>query len=105
MKELDTQTLLNVLLAILSAYLAVRNFLLSSKKDVQRESQEMTEVRVQLQNVMSLLQDMQRDIRTNNADYRALAERVVIIETKLKTAFVRIDELRDGQNGKHEHHE
>ena len=65
-----------------------------------RESQEMTEIRVQLQNVMSMLQDMQKDIRASNADYRLLSERVAIMEEKLKTACQQIEELK-GHNGKH----
>jgi len=91
---MDTQTLLNIVLSIVTVYLAIRNFIVASKKDTQRESQELTEIRVQLQQVMGLLHDVQKDIRTSTADFRALSERVAIIETNLKTAFMRIDELK-----------
>ena len=91
---MDLQTTLNIVLGIATVWLAYRNYLLSSRKDTQRESEEMTEIRVQLNNVMSLLSDMQKDIRTYNADVRALSERVVVLEEKLKSAFARIDELK-----------
>ena len=97
---MDIQTGLNIILGILTLWLAYRNFVANNRKDVMRESQEMTEIRVQLQNVMSMLQDMQKDIRASNADYRLLSERVAIMEEKLKTAFQQIEELK-GRNGKH----
>lgn len=91
---MDTQTLLNIILSIVTVYLAIRNFITSSRKDVQRESQEMTEIRVQLQQVMSLLHDLQKDVRTSTADFRLLSERVAIIETNLQTAFLQIKEIK-----------
>lgn len=91
---MDIQTTLNIVLGILTVWLAYRNFVSNNRKDAMRESQEMTEIRVQLQNVMSMLQDMQKDIRASNADYRMLSERVAILEEKLKTAFQQIEELK-----------
>ena len=92
---MDAQTGLNILLGCLTAWLAYRNFTMSSRKDVQRESQEMTEIRVQLTQVMELLRDLQKDVRASSADYRILSERVAIIETNLNTAFMKIEELRE----------
>ena len=98
---MDNQTVLNIVLGIITTYLAIKNFIASGKKDVVRESQEMTEIKVQLSQVMGMLRDMQKDIRTSTADFRALSERVVIIETKVEDAFQRIDELKKGaENGK-----
>ena len=99
---MDIQTTLNIVFGLLTLWLAYRNFVSSSKKDVMRESQEMTEIKVQLNQVMGMLQDVQKDIRTNNADYRALSERVVKLETKLEAAFQQIKELKEQINGKHE---
>lgn len=97
---MDNQTLLNIGLALLSAYLAVRNFILASKKDVQRESQEMTEIRVQLSQVMGLLRDLQKDVRTSTADFRALSDRVLIMETKLESAIDDLAKLKGESHGK-----
>lgn len=97
---MDNQTLLNIGLALLSAYLAVRNFILASKKDVQRESQEMTEIRVQLSQVMGLLRDLQKDVRTSTADFRALSDRVLIMETKLESAIDDLAKLKGENHGK-----
>ncbi|MBQ4512237.1 MAG: hypothetical protein II969_04540 [Anaerolineaceae bacterium] len=91
---MNLQTFLNIILGILTVWLAYRNFVSVSKKDTQRESEEMTEIRVQLTQVMAMLRDLQKDVRTSTADFRALSERVVILETKLDAAFQRIDELK-----------
>lgn len=100
---MDNQTILNILLGLITAYLAVRNFLSSNKKDVMRESQEMTEIKVQLNQLMSMMHDMQKDIRTSTADFRALSERVVKLETKLEMLSENFESLRkDVSNGKHE---
>ena len=92
--EMDTQTILNIVLGVVTAWLAYRNFLSGAKKDTQRESEELTEIRVQLNQVMGMLRDLQKDVRTSTADFRALSERVVKLETKIDAAFQRIDELK-----------
>jgi len=91
---MTTQTMLNIVLSLVTVYLAYRNWDLTSKKEDQRESQEMTEIRVQLDQVKDLLKDMRKDIKDSTADFRALNDRVTILETKLDTAFLRIDELK-----------
>ena len=95
---METQTLLNIILSVITVYLALRNFILTSRKDVQRESEEMTEVRVQLNQVMSLLKDLQRDVRTSTADFRELSDRVLILETKLETTMNELNKLKEGKN-------
>lgn len=98
---MDTQTILNIILSCITVYLALRNFVLVSKKDTQRESQEMTEIKVQLSQLMGMMRDIQKDVRTSTADFRALSERVAIIDTKLAAAFTRIDEMKkEIANGK-----
>jgi len=98
---MDSQTSLNIILSIITVYLAVRNFILSSKKDAQRESQEMTEIRVQLSQVMSLLHDLQRDVRTSTADFRALSDRVLLIEERLSATMENFTKLKEEmQHGK-----
>lgn len=92
--------ILSIILAILTTYLAVRNYITSNRKDIMRESQEMTEIKVQLNQVMGMLQDVQKDIRNNAADYHVLNERVIKLETKLDTALKQIDELKGGNDGK-----
>ena len=54
----------------------------------------MTEIRVQLTQVMGMLGDLQKDVKTSIKDYREMSERIAIIETKLKAAFLQIDELK-----------
>lgn len=92
--------ILSIVLAILTTYLAVRNYITSNRKDIMRESQEMTEIKVQLHQLMGMLQDVQKDIRNNAADYHVLNERVIKLETKLDTALKQIDELKGVNDGK-----
>ena len=91
---MDIQTFLNIILGISTLWLGIRNFAINTKKDTQRESEEMTEIRVQLMQVMEMLKDLQKDVRTSSADFRILSERVAVLETNLNTAFQRIDELK-----------
>lgn len=97
---MENQTILNIVLSLITVYLAVRNFILTQKRDTQRESQEMTEIRVQLSQVMGLLRDLQKDVRTSTADFRALSDRVLIIETKLSSAMETIAAMKEEKNGK-----
>ena len=92
--------ILSIILAIMTTYLAVRNYITSNRKEIMRESQEMTEIKVQLNQVMGMLQDVQKDIRNNAADYHILNERVIKLETKLDTALKQIEELKGANDGK-----
>lgn len=94
---MSTQTLLNIGLSLITVYLAIRNFVLTSKKESQRESAEMAEIRTQLSQVMGMLRDMQKDIRTSTADFRELTGRVIIIETKLSEAFERLKKVEENR--------
>ena len=100
METMDTQTVLNIILSIITVYLAARNFILTSRKDVQRESQEMAEIHAQLTQVMGLLRDLQRDVRTSTADFRALSDRVLIVETKLASLKETITKMKEEKDGK-----
>ena len=93
----DTQTLLNIILSLITVYLAIRNFVLTQRKDISRESQEMTEIRVQLTQVMGLLRDLQKDVRTSTADFRALSDRVLVIETKLESTIEEFTKMKEGK--------
>lgn len=97
---METQTALNIILSIITVYLAIKNFTLTSRKDVQRESQEMTEIRVQLSQVMSLLHDLQKDVRTSTADFRALSDRVLLIEERLSATMENFTKLKEELHGK-----
>ena len=55
---MDWQTFLNIVLAILAAYLGIRNYQMTQSGEVRRESEEMTEIRVQYSQVMDTLRDL-----------------------------------------------
>lgn len=88
---MDIQTLLNILLSVITVYLAARNFMLTNKKDTQRESAEMAEIQTKLSQAMDLLRDLQKDMRSVSI----ISERVVIIETRLTEVFTRLEKLEE----------
>lgn len=92
---MDWQTGLNILLAVLAAILGVKNYQLAQKKEDRRESEEMTEIRVQYNQVMGLLHDLQKEMK----NVSVLSERVVVIETNLAEIYRRIEKL-EVTNGK-----
>ena len=59
----------------------------------------MAEIRTKLSQVMDMLQDLQKDIRTSSAEYRELAGRVIKVETRIEEIFERLKKLED-ENGK-----
>lgn len=93
---MSNQTILNIILSVLSLYLAYRNYVLNNRRESNTETREMTEIRVQLDTVMGMLRDMQKDLRDATADYRDLNGRVIVIETKLGEAFSRLTKLEEG---------
>ncbi len=97
---MDTQTVLNIVLSAAMVILSIKNFSLSSKKDTQRESQEMTEIRVKLSQVMDLMRDLQKDVRTSTADFRALSDRVLIIEERLSATIESLEKMKEEKHVK-----
>jgi hypothetical protein len=92
---MDWQTALNIGLAVLAGYLGIRNYQMSMKREDRRESEEFTEIRVQYSQVMDMLHDLQKDMRSVSI----LSERVVKIETNISEIYRRIERLEE-QNGK-----
>ena len=92
---MDWQTFLTIGLAILAGYLGIKNYQISQRKEDQRESIEMTKVQVQLNQVVGMLRDLQKDAQSTNADFRILLERVVVAEQKLGEVYTRISKLEE----------
>lgn len=92
---MDWRTFLDILLAILAAVLAYKNWSMNQRREDRRESEELTEIRVQYNQVMGLLHDLQKEMR----NVSALSERVIVIETNLDEIYRRIEKL-EGTNGK-----
>ena len=90
-KEVDWRTFLDIVLALVAAYLGFNNWQLAQRKESQRESAEMAKIRTQLDQVMGLLRDLQKDMKT----VTVLSERVVVIETKLIEIFERLKKLEE----------
>lgn len=88
---MDWQTALNIGLALLAGILGVKNYQMSQRKETQRESEEMTEIRIQYGQVKDLLRDLQKDVK----NVSILSERVVSVETKLDEIYRRIERLEE----------
>jgi hypothetical protein len=91
---MSTQTVLNIILSVLTLGLGISNYMLATKKENQRESAEMTEIRVQYNQVMGMLHDLQKDMK----NVSILSERVVVIETRLTEIYARLEKLEDHGN-------
>lgn len=86
---MDWRTFLDVLLAIVAGILGYKNWQMNQKREDRRESEELTEIRVQYNNVMGLLHDLQKEMR----NVSVLSERVVVIETNMAEIYRRIEKL------------
>ncbi len=88
---MDWQTFLNIGLAILAGILGVKNWQMAARREDRRESEEFTEIRVQYNQVMDTLRDLQKDMKSVSI----LSERVVVIETNLQELYRRIEKLEE----------
>ncbi|MBP5295405.1 MAG: hypothetical protein J6Y95_06770 [Lachnospiraceae bacterium] len=91
---MDWQTFLNIALAILAGVLGVKNWQMNQRREDRRESEEFTEIRVQYNQVMDMLHDLQKDMRSVSV----ISERVVVIETNVAEIYRRIEKL-EGKYG------
>lgn len=91
---MDWRTFLDILLAILAAVLGYKNWQMAQKREDRRESEEFTEIRVQYNQVMDMLHDLQKDMKSVSI----ISERVVVIETNVAEIYRRIEKL-EGKYG------
>jgi hypothetical protein len=82
---MNTQTLINIFLSLVTVYLAIKNFVLASHKNTKQESAEWARIQAQLDIVTGMLRDLQKDVRTSTADFRALSDRVLKIEIEFQS--------------------
>ena len=92
---MDWRTFLDILLAVLARVLAYKNWQMNQRREDRRESEEMTEIRVQYSQVMDMLHDLQKDMKSVSV----LSERMVVSETNISEIYRRIEKL-EGNNGK-----
>ncbi len=91
---MDWRTFLDILLAILAAVFGYKNWQMAQKREDRRESEEFTEIRVQYNQVMDMLHDLQKDMKSVSI----ISERVVVIETNVAEIYRRIEKL-EGKYG------
>ena len=86
---MDWRTFLDILLAIIAALLGYKNWQMTQRREDRRESEELTEIRVQYSQVMTLLHDLQKEMK----NVSQLTERVIKIETNLDEIYRRIEKM------------
>ena len=88
---MDWRTFLEILLAVLAGVLAYKNWQMTQRREDRRESEEMTEIRVQYSQMKDMLHDLQKDMRTLSA----LSEQVVVIKTNVAEIYRRLEKLEE----------
>lgn len=88
---MDWRTFLDIILALVAAYLGVKNWQMNQRREDRRDSEEFTEIKVQYSQVLDTLRDLQKDMKSVSV----LSERVIKIETNLSEIYRRIEKLEE----------
>ena len=84
-------SLFSLIFAIYSGGISIRrNF----KRDISRESSDLTMVIVKLEDISAGITEIKTDLSNVKGDIKELTERLIIVEESVKLAHRRIDELR-----------
>lgn len=84
-------SLFSLLFAIYSGGASIKR---SYKKDVSRESADLTMVIVKLEDISAGISEIKADLSNVKGDVKEITERLIIAEESVKLAHRRIDELR-----------
>ena len=88
---LVTVSLLSLIFAVYSGGASIKR---SYKKEVSRESADLTMVIVKLEDISAGITEIKADLSNVKGDIKELTERLIIAEESVKLAHRRIDELK-----------
>ena len=88
---LVTVSLLSLIFAVYSGGSSIKR---SYKKEVSRESADLTMVIVKLEDISAGITEIKADLSNVKGDIKELTERLIIAEESVKLAHRRIDELK-----------
>lgn len=92
----DWRTALEVILAITTIIFGWKAFRRGESGDIRDDTRETVTIQVQLSNMMSMLKDIQSEMKGNRLEMTELMRRVIVIEEQVKSAHRRIDEHLKG---------
>ena len=84
-------SLFSLLFALYSGSISIKR---SYKKDISRESADLTMVIVKLEDISAGISEIKADLSNVKGDVKEITERLIIAEESVKLAHRRIDELR-----------
>ena len=98
-------------ISLVSLIIVILTFARNGKKDQKQEYSEesakfdgikeaLTKANIKLDAVCATTNETRTDIKALNKDFVEIDKRVAIVERDIKTAFKRIDELKDGKEDK-----
>lgn len=102
---MDTTVTIATLIAVCSFVFTAYNFMMSRKKETIEATSQLEEIKtglikvnMKLDQVCATTIETRSDIKAMNQQIQALDKELEVVKRDLKTAFTRIDELRE-QNG------
>ena len=87
--------LTDLLLAVLSAFLAVSTFLNNRKKDTRSEGAQQASLKADLTYIKEMLHDVRTDMKEMTKSSDAHTEKIAKLEEQLRSVFIRIERLEN----------
>lgn len=104
---MDTTVTIATLIAVCSFIFTAYNFIAARKREVVESSARLEEIKesllkcnMKLDAVCSATNETRVDIKALNSQIQVLDKELTVVKRDLNTAFVRIDELRERQDGR-----
>ena len=103
---MDTTVTIATLIAVSSFIFTAYNFMQARKKETVEATSQLEEIKtglikvnMKLDTVCATTNETRSDIKAMNQQIQVLDKELEVVKRDLKTAFTRIDELREAQNG------
>lgn len=104
--DANSSITITFLIAVVGFVFTAYNFWAARKKEALESSQRLEEIResllkcnMKLDTVCATTNETRSDIKAMNVQIQELDKELSIVKRDLNTAFIRIDEIRDAQNG------
>lgn len=80
---MENEGFVNIVLGCVTAYLAVMNLVLQSRRDTKGESRSLTAVEVKLDQLLASMDELKKELAGNKADLECVKERVIRLEARV----------------------
>lgn len=104
--DANSSVTITFLIAVIGFLFTAYNFYSARKKDALEASARLEEIReslikcnMKLDTVCATTNETRADIKAMNTQIQELDKELSVVKRDLKTAFARIDELKEAQNG------